>query len=112
MTESDSCHIPTKPYLEENTVFQKILSKIKEYDGLLIGLNACIESVYNQDEQVRRYIGDKAASRDNRKVRELCLKIVKHENIEVVKHRPQIIVRWKTESAQNKTNDDIESTAS
>ena len=43
---------------------------------------------------MRSYLGDKLTSRENKKVIDLCLMIIRHPNIDVVKHKPQVIVRW------------------
>jgi hypothetical protein len=51
------------------------------------------------NEEIRAYLGDKLTSRENRKVRDLCLLIIRHPNIKVIKHKPQLIVRWSSSSS-------------
>ena len=48
-------------------------------------------------KQIRTYLGDKLTQRENKRVKNLCLKIIRHPNIEVVKHKPQLVVRWSAE---------------
>jgi hypothetical protein len=94
--ESDNRSVPAD--LEAITL-QETLSIIKAANGSQLVVNTCIASVHNNNEQIRIYLGDNLTSRDNRKVRDLCLKIIRHHNIEVIKHKPQLIVRWAENSS-------------
>jgi hypothetical protein len=87
------CHTLTEQEAED-IAFQAILSTIRDSNGSHMGVNAAIGLVQSQNEQVRNYLGDNITSRGNRKVRDLCLKIIRHRNIEVIKYKPQLIVRW------------------
>lgn len=78
----------------ENLAFDEILTVIKEVNGFHIAVNSAIQSAYNRSKSVRAHIGDKLTQRENKRVKNLCLKIIRHENIEVVKHKPQLIVKW------------------
>lgn len=78
----------------ENLAFDEILTVIKEANGFHIAVNSAIQSAYNRSKSVRAHIGDKLTQRENKRVKNLCLKIIRHENIEVVKHKPQLIVKW------------------
>ncbi len=79
---------------EESKVLEEIVATIKEVNGFQIALNSAIQSAYNRNEQVRTYLGDKLTQRENKSVKKLCLNIIRHPNIEVVKHKPQLVVRW------------------
>lgn len=78
----------------DDSILEQILNIIREANGSSVSVNSTIESVYRSNHKVRVFLGDKLTSRDNRKVRELCLNIIRHQNIEVVKHRPQLLVKW------------------
>jgi hypothetical protein len=79
---------------EEGKVLEEILATIKDSNSFQIAVNSAIQSTYNRNEQVRAYLGDKLTQRENKRVKTLCLKINRHPNIEVVKYKPQLIVRW------------------
>jgi hypothetical protein len=67
----------------------------KEANGSQIAFNTAVELAYNKSQQVRNYLKDqKLTPRDSRKVRNLSIKVIRHENITVVKHKPQLIIRW------------------
>jgi hypothetical protein len=91
---------PTQPSLEEKAVLEAILDEIKSADGSQVAVNAVINSSYSKSEEIRSYLGDKLTSRENRKVRDLYLMINRHPNIEVVKYKPQLVVRWCSSSLQ------------
>ena len=78
----------------EDFVLEHTLSLIKDANGSQLAVNAIIEALHNQNEQVKNYLGNNITSRDNRKVKNLCLKIVRHDNIEVIKYKPQLVVKW------------------
>ena len=78
----------------EDIAFREILSILKDANGSQLTGNAIIEAVHNQNEQVKNYLGDNLTSRHNRKVRSLCLRIIRHHNIEVIKYKPQLVVKW------------------
>ena len=44
---------------------------------------------------MKAYLGNKLTSRDNRKVRDIAVAVQRHPNIEVVKYKPQLVLRWK-----------------
>ena len=79
---------------EVDPVFQEILAIVEEANGFQVAVNSVIQTAYNRSEQVRKYLGDKLTQRENKRVKNLCLKIIRHANIEVVKHRPQLVVKW------------------
>jgi hypothetical protein len=98
---SSHCHTPGKsasrsiaPTDLEGIVFEEVLSIIKAADGSQVALRTCIASVHSKNDQVKNYLGDNITSRDNRKVRDLCVRIIRDSSIDVVKHKPQLIVRW------------------
>ena len=108
MTPSN-CHTPRESAIRpvpadlEAITLQEILSMIKAANGSQMVVNTCIASTHSSNEQIRSYLGDTLTPRENRKVRNLYLKIIRHHNIEVIKHKPQLVVRWvKDNSPQNK----------
>jgi hypothetical protein len=72
----------------------KILEVIRGANGSEIAFNFVVESVYSQDERIKLYLCKKLTSRENKKVRNLALEIIRNKNIHVVKTKPQLIVRW------------------
>ena len=80
---------------DELLVLQEILAVTKEANGSQIAFNTAVELAYNESPQVREYLKDqKLTPRDSRRVRNLSIKVIRHENIIVVKHKPQLIIRW------------------
>lgn len=73
---------------------QEILKVIKLAHGSTIAVNYAIESACKNNKLVRDYLGDKLTSRENRNVRDLVSNIIRHPNIKVIKHKPQLIVCW------------------
>jgi hypothetical protein len=93
---------------EEDPVFQEILAIVEEANGFQVAVNSVIQSAYNRSEQVRKYLGDKLTQRENKRVKNLCLKIIRHANIEVVKHKPQLLVKWSAAAQTTKRdNNDV-----
>jgi hypothetical protein len=86
-------HVNADDANNHNLTLKEVLNKIKEANGSQISFNAAIESAWSKNQLVRAYLGDKLTSRENKKVRRLA-EIIHHENIEVIKTRPQIILRW------------------
>jgi hypothetical protein len=94
---------------DELLALQEILALTKEANGSQAAFNTLIELAYNKSQQVRDYLKDqKLTSRDSRKVRNLSIKTIRHENIIVVKHKPQLVVRWS--SNDNNTSNADKST--
>jgi hypothetical protein len=53
-------------------------------------------------------LGDKLTQRENKQVKNLCLKIIRHANVEVVKHKPQLVVKWSVAAqTTNQDNNDV-----
>lgn len=85
---------------EENAVFEAVLGIIKKAQGSKIAVNSAIQSAYRRSEQVRTNLGGKLTQRENKRVKNLCLKIITHKNIEVIKHKPQLIVKWSNDKSR------------
>lgn len=95
--KNDTCHTEHESKIDtrtEDIILQKILSIIKSTRGHQIAVSTVMTCVWNSSEQIQDYLGDKLTTRENRRIRELYLRIIRHPNIEVVKHKPQLIVRW------------------
>jgi len=97
-------HANTKT-IEGDLTRNKILEEIKKANGSVISVGNVLELVHKQYEFVKIYLGNKLTQRENRKVRQLYLDIIRNNNIEVVKHKPQLLVRWNaSEEYSNKTS--------
>ena len=83
-----------------NLTLKEILEKIKEANGSQISFNTAIESACAKNQLVRAYLGENLTSRENKKVRNLSVEIMHNKNIELVKHKPQLIFRWIENSAE------------
>ena len=83
-----------------NLTLKEVLEKIKEANGSQISFNTAIESACSRNQLVRAYLGDKLTSRENKKVRNLSVEIMHNKNIELVKHKPQLIFKWIENSAE------------
>jgi hypothetical protein len=95
--KNDACHTEHESKIDteiEDTILQKILSNIKSAKGHPIVVSTVVTCVWNSSEQIQKYLGDKLTTRENRRIRDLYLRIIRHPNIEVVKHKPQLIVKW------------------
>ena len=79
---------------EGQLVTQQTLDIIKETNGSQVAVNTAIQSAYNRSEQARKYFGDKLTQRENKRVKNLCVAIIRNKNIVVVKHKPQLVVKW------------------
>lgn len=79
---------------EEELAHQQIIAIIEAADGHEVVVNNAIKSAHSKSEQVSNYIGDKLTQRENKRVKRLCLKIIRNENVLVVKYRPQLVVKW------------------
>ena len=104
----DDCHeFESKINSEtEDILCLEVLSFIESAEGLEIVVSTAVTSVWNRHEQIRNYLGDKLTTRDNGRIRGLYLRIIRHPNIEVIKHKPQLIVRWcKKESPETSDQD-------
>lgn len=77
-----------------NLALKEVVKIIKGANGAIVSFNTAIESVCRRNVQVRTYLGEKLTSRENKKVRNLALDIIRNKNIEVVKHKPLLLVRW------------------
>lgn len=100
----DNCHTELASKTNsriENILLQEVLSFIESTKGLQIAVSTAVTSVWNRHEQIRNYLGDKLTTRENRRIRDLYLQIIRHPNIEVVKHKPQLIVRWSDKEPQS-----------
>lgn len=95
--KNDACHTEHESKIDTgigDIILQKILSTIESAKGHQIAVSTVVTRVWNTSEQIQNYLGDKLTTRENRRVRDLYLKIIRHPNIEVVIHKPQLIVRW------------------
>jgi hypothetical protein len=104
----DDCHTEHESKIDtriEDIILQKFLSFIESAKGHQIAVSTVMTCVWNASEQIQNYLGDKLTTRENRRIRELYLRIIRHPNIEVVKHKPQLIVRWSNGELPSETLD-------
>jgi hypothetical protein len=102
----DDCHTEFESKINsriEDIVLQEVLSIIESVNGLQIAVSSAVASAWNAHEQIRNYLGDKLTTRDSRRIRDLYLKIIRHPSIEVIKHKPQLIVRWSDKESSSDT---------
>ena len=85
----------------EDIALQEVLSVIESVNGYQIAVRNAVISVWGAHRQIRNYLGDKLTTRENRKIKDLYLRIIRHPNIEVIKHKPQLIVRWSDKETLN-----------
>jgi hypothetical protein len=83
---------------------QEILKTIQSFNGSIIAVNFAIGSVCKNNETVRNYLGDKITSRENRNVRDLVSNVIRHPNIKIIKHKPQLLVKWFESNNDSMTN--------
>lgn len=50
-------------------------------------------------------MGEKLTQRENKRVKNLCLMIIRHQNIEVVKYKPQLVVKWSSLQTEQHSHD-------
>ncbi len=78
-----------------NFIITSLIGVIKTGNGSIFSLDSILRSIYDQNENVRRYLGDQITQRENRKVRRIYLAILHYGNqIHVVKTKPQVTVKW------------------
>jgi hypothetical protein len=100
-------HIPT--LIKENNgiknvAFKEILKVIRSKQGSAISVNFAIECACANSEAVKNYLNGKMTSRENRDVRDIVSNIVRHYNIDVIKQKPQIVVKWSENKDDSLTN--------
>jgi hypothetical protein len=88
----------------KNIAFKEILQVIRSKQGACIAVNYAIEYVCNNNEAVKKYLNGKLTSRENRDVRDLISNIVRHSNIDVIKQKPQLVVKWSEKNDDYLTN--------
>lgn len=104
--ESDDSNIKQE---EEEFAYQQAIAFIEAADGQEVVINNAIRSAHSKSEQLRNYIGDELTQRENKRVKRLCLKIIRNENVLVVKYRPQLVVKWAPVSKTVTNSDSIAS---
>jgi hypothetical protein len=93
----DDCHTEFESNINsetEDVLLREVLYFIESAEGLEIAVSTAVTHVWNRREQIRNYLGDTLTTRDNGRIRGLYLRIIRHPNIEVIKHKPQLIVKW------------------
>ncbi len=107
-SKDNACHTEYESKIDtviEDIILQKILSTIESAKGHRIAVSTVVTCVWNASEQIQNYLGDKLTTRENRRIKDLYLRIIRHPNIEVVKHKPQLIVRWSEKGLTSETSD-------
>jgi hypothetical protein len=85
-----------------NFIFQELLDFTRLANGSSISFNSAMQSICKNNGVTRNYLGDKLTARENRDVRDLQLKVIRYPNIEVIKHKPQLLIRWKGDDLADK----------
>jgi hypothetical protein len=89
----------------ENIALQEVLFIIESAKGHQIVVSTAVASTHNAHEQIRNYLGDKLTTKENRRIRDLYLRVIRHPNIEVIKYKPQLIVKWSDKEPSSETVD-------
>jgi hypothetical protein len=89
----------------EDIALQVVLSVIESAKGDQIAVSTVVASVWSTHAQIQNYLGDTLTTRDNGRIRELYLRIIRHPNTEVIKHKPQLIVKWSDKKPSSKALD-------
>ena len=99
-TSHENCHTEkiedytTNKQLVPKNVIEDILKEIRDENGI-IALGNALQLACQKSEMVRDYLRDeKLTARDSRKVRNLFVEINRHPKVEVVKKKPQLVVKW------------------
>jgi hypothetical protein len=80
---------------EKIAVLKLMLDAIKNAGGSIVSVVDILNSVYTKNEIVRAYIGNKLTQRENRKIRQLYVDIIRSGNyIRVEKYKPQLLLSW------------------
>ena len=83
----------TKQFVPEGAI-EDILKVIKDENGQ-IALNYALQLSIQKSEMVKEFLqNEKLTARASRKVRNIFVEINRHRNIQVVKRKPQLVVRW------------------
>jgi hypothetical protein len=104
----DICHMGSDSKIDtriENIPLQEVLSVIESAKSHDIAVSTAVASTCNAHNQIRNYLGDKLTTRENRRIRDLYLRIIRHPNIEVIKYKPQLIVKWLDKEQSSETVD-------
>lgn len=100
-SRADVQNKPVKNGTSENTgdphlfLLTLMLKEIEAANGSIVSVPDILRTVYENNETIRSCLGDKLTQRENRKIRDLFVDIVRHKNIDPVKYKPQLLVRWK-----------------
>ena len=81
---------------------EQIVEEIRQANGSEIAFSSAVQSVCLHNEKVKTYLGDKLTPRENRRVRKLSVAVQRHRNIEPVKYKPQLVLKWKSSEPDNK----------
>jgi hypothetical protein len=77
----------------EDAVFEQVVGAIRESNGHEISVNPIIESL----------------TTDNLIIKNICLRIIRHDDIEVVRHKPELVVRWvKEQNTEHQLSSDYD----
>jgi hypothetical protein len=88
----------------KNVAFKEILKVIRSKQGFAISVNFAIECACANSEAVKNYLNGKMTSRENRDVRDIVSNIVRHCNIDVIKQKPEMVVKWSENNDDSLTN--------
>ncbi len=93
----------------EDAVFEQIVGAIRETIGAEISVDPIIESLRMKNEHVKEYFGQIAIQKDNPIIKNIYLRIIRHNNIEVVRHRPDLVVKWvKEQNTEHQLSSDYD----
>ena len=91
----ETCHTvhKTKEMVPKN-VIEDIIKVVKDEKGQTAA-NFVIELAIQASQVVKEFLkNENLTARESRKVRNILVEVVRHPNIEIVKRKPQLVVRW------------------
>ena len=95
----DSCYVESKEHNPKEeipkNVIEDILKVIRDECGS-ISLGYALQLACQRSEFVKDYLKNekKLTQRDSRTVRDLFVEIIRHPSIEIVKKKPELVVKW------------------
>jgi hypothetical protein len=89
-------NVPIKTNTEEkNYLLESMLNEIEAAKYSIVSVPNILQTIWQSNELVQNYLGDKLTPKENPKVRELYRDINRHKNIDPVKRKPQFLVKWR-----------------
>ena len=86
--------LPLQLSSKEQRALLQMLAEIKSADEEIIDVYETIQRAYKKYDNIRFLLGDNPTQKENKIVKKLCVTIIRHPNIQPVKYRPKLLVKW------------------